>query len=405
VVSELRLVVKERAMDIFDKCYHFTDAKQIMAAGLYPYFQAIRSAQDPEVIVDGRRMIMVGSNNYLGLTSHPQIKEAAIRAVEKYGTGCAGSRFLNGTLDLHHEVESRLAKFKKKEAALLFSTGFQTNLGVISALVGKDDVVIIDRWNHASIIDGCRLTFGQTLKYRHNDTEDLERILVSHPDKGKLIVVDGVFSMEGDIVRLPEIVRLARKYGARVMVDDAHATGVLGKEGRGTAEHFGLEEEVDIIMGTCSKALAAVGGFIAASHEVIHYVQHIARSMIFSASLPPACVATIGAAVEVIEEEPGLRAQLWKHTKRVRDGFQEMGFDTGLSETPIVPVVVGDESQAFRMGRALHEQGIFANVSVRSAVPDGRALIRTSYMATHTDAHIDRVLEAFRIVGRELGVI
>lgn len=392
-------------MDIFDKCYHFTDAKQIMAAGLYPYFQVIRSAQDPEVIVDGRRMIMVGSNNYLGLTTHPRIKEAAIRAVEKYGTGCAGSRFLNGTLDLHHEVESRLAKFKKKEAALLFSTGFQTNLGVISALVGKDDVVIIDRWNHASIIDGCRLTFGQTLKYRHNDMEDLERILASQPDKGKLIVVDGVFSMEGDIVNLPEIVRLARKYGARVMVDDAHATGVLGKEGRGTADHFGLEEEVDIIMGTCSKALASVGGFIASSHEVIHYVQHNARSMIFSASLPPACVATIEAAVEVIEEEPERRAQLWKNANRVRDGFQEMGFDTGLSETPIIPVVVGDEAQAFRMGRALHEQGIFANVSVRSAVPEGRALIRTSYMATHTDAHIDRVLDAFRIVGRDLGVI
>jgi len=274
-------------MDVFDKCYRFTYAKQVMAAGLYPYFQPIRSAQDPEVVVDGRRMIMVGSNNYLGLTSHPRIMEAAIRAIEKYGTGCAGSRFLNGTIDLHHEVEAQLAKFKKKEAALLFAAGYQTNLGVISALVGKDDVVIIDRWNHASIIDGCRLAFGQTLKYRHNDMEDLERILSSQQDKGKLIVVDGVFSMEGDIVRLPEIVRLARKYGARVMVDDAHATGVLGKEGRGTSEHFGLENEVDIVMGTCSKALASVGGFIASSHEVIHYVKHNARSMMFSASLPP----------------------------------------------------------------------------------------------------------------------
>lgn len=392
-------------MDVFDKCYRYTDAKQVMAAGLYLYFQPIRSAQDPEVVVDGRRMIMVGSNNYLGLTSHPRIMETAIRAIEKYGTGCAGSRFLNGTIDLHHEVEAQLAKFKKKEAALLFSTGFQTNLGVISALVGKDDVVIIDRWNHASIIDGCRLAFGQTLKYRHNDMEDLERILSSLQDKGKLIVVDGVFSMEGDIVRLPEIVRLARKYGARVMVDDAHATGVLGKEGRGTTEHFGLENEVDIVMGTCSKALASVGGFIASSHEVIHYVKHNARSMMFSASLPPACVATIGAAVEVIEEEPERQTQLWKNAQRVRDGLQEMGFDTGLSETPIIPVVIGDELQAFRMGRGLYEQGIFANVSVRSAVPEGRALIRTSYMATHTDAHIDRVLEGFRTVGRELGVI
>ena len=392
-------------MDIFDKCYAYTDAKQVMAAGLYPYFQVIRSAQDPEVVVDGRRMIMVGSNNYLGLTSHPSIKEAAIRAVEKYGTGCAGSRFLNGTMDLHAEVEAQLAKFKGREAALLFSTGFQTNLGVISALVGKDDVVIIDRWNHASIIDGCRLSFGQILKYRHNDMEDLGRILAAHSDKGKLIVVDGVFSMEGDIVNLPGIVHLAREYGARVMVDDAHATGVLGKEGRGTAEHFGLEEEVDIVMGTCSKALASVGGFIASSHEVIHYVKHKARSMIFSASLPPACVATIGAALEVIEREPQRRTQLWKNAQRVREGLKGMGFDTGLSETPIVPVLLGDDLHAFRMGRALYEQGVFANVSVSPAVPEGRALIRTSYMATHTDVHIDRVLEAFRAVRRDLGAI
>lgn len=392
-------------MDIFDKCSRYTDAKQVMATGLYPYFQVIRSAQDPEVVVDGRRMIMIGSNNYLGLTSHPRIKEAAIRALEQYGTGCAGSRFLNGTLDLHQEVEARLAKFKKKEAALLFAAGYQTNLGVISALVSKDDVVIIDRWNHASIIDGCRLAFGQTLKYRHNDMEDLERILVSQPDKGKLIIVDGVFSMEGDIVKLPEIVRLARKYGARIMVDDAHATGVLGKDGRGTAEHFDLEDEVDIVMGTCSKSLGAVGGFIASSHEVVHYLQHNARSMMFSASLPPPCVATIGAALEVIEQEPERRMQLWKNAERVRDGFREMGFDSGLSETPIIPVIVGDELTAFRMGRALYEQGIFANVSVRAAVPEGRALIRTSYMATHTDAHIDQVLKAFRIVGREIGVI
>ena len=392
-------------MDIFDKCHNYTDAKKVMAAGFYLYFQEIRSAQDPEVVVDGRRMIMVGSNNYLGLTSHPRIKEAAIRAVEKYGTGCAGSRFLNGTLDLHHDVESRLAKFKKKEAALLFAAGYQTNLGVISALVGKDDVAIIDRWNHASIIDGCRLAFGQTLKYRHNDMEDLERILVSQSDKGKLIVVDGVFSMEVDIVNLPEIVRLARKYGARVMVDDAHATGVLGKDGRGTADHFGLEAEVDIVMGTCSKTLASVGGFIASNHEVIHHVKHNARSMMFSASLPPPCVATIGAALEVIEEEPNRRSQLWKNAQRMREGLQEMGFDTGLSETPIIPVVFGEDRQAFRMGRGLYEQAIFANVSVSPAVPEGRALIRTSYMATHTDAHIERVLEAFRIVGRDLGVI
>ncbi|MFQ5840540.1 MAG: aminotransferase class I/II-fold pyridoxal phosphate-dependent enzyme [Candidatus Methylomirabilales bacterium] len=392
-------------MDIFAKCSAYTDAKAVMAAGLYPYFQEIRSAQEPEVTVNGRRMIMVGSNNYLGLTSHPRVKVAARRALERYGTGCAGSRFLSGTLDLHHKVEDQIAKFKKKEAAILFSTGFLTNLGAISALVGKEDVVFIDRWNHASIIDGCRLAFGQICKYRHNDMKDLERLLAAHPTRGKLIVVDGVFSMEGDLADLPGIVALARQYGARVMVDDAHATGVLGSGGHGTAEHFDLEGEVDIVMGTCSKTLAAVGGFVAASHEVIHYIKHHARSLIFSASLPPACVATIGAALEVIEEEPDRREALWGNADHVRGELRALGFDTGLSQSPIIPVIIGEDRMAFRMWRALSERRIFVNVGVSPAVPEGRALIRTSYMATHTSSQLDQVLEAFRGAGKELGMI
>src|SRR3989304_2359361 len=291
-------------MDFFAKCQRVKAAASLKEAGCYPYFHPIESAQEPEVVVHGRRMIMIGSNNYLGLTTHPKVKEAARLALERYGTGCGGSRLLNGTQDLHEELEVKLARFKGREAAIVFSTGFQANLGILSSLGGKGDVLIADRWDHASIVDGCRLSFGQTHRFRHNDMADLKKVLARSGKKGKLIVVDGVFSMEGDIANLPEIVRLAREYGARVMVDDAHATGILGKEGRGTAEHFGREEEVDIVRGTCSKALASVGGFIASSHEVIHYVKHKARSMIFSASLPPACVATIGAALEVIERGP-----------------------------------------------------------------------------------------------------
>ncbi len=392
-------------MDLFKKCRSYVEARKVMAAGYYPYFRQISSAQEPEVVVNGRRMIMIGSNNYLGLTTHPKVKEAAIKAIKKYGTGCAGSRFLNGTLDLHEEVERKLARFKGKEAALLFSTGFQTNLGTIAALVVKGDVVITDRFDHASIIDGCRLSFGTTRKFRHNDMKELERLLRMDRSQGKFIVVDGVFSMEGDIADLPSILRLSKEYGARVMVDDAHATGVLGKNGRGTAEHFGLEDQVDIIMGTCSKTLASIGGFIAGPEEVIHYVRHHARALIFSASLPPSSVATIGAALNVIEKEPERREQLWKNTRMMKEGFQSMGFDTGLSETPIIPIIVGDNLRAFQMWKLLHENGVFANVAVSPAVPPGRALIRTSYMATHTHSQLDRVLEVFKKVGKEMGII
>jgi 8-amino-7-oxononanoate synthase len=404
LVQDSSMAVK-KSTDIFEKCSKFTRAKELMSVGLYPYFRVIESAQDPEVVINGRRMIMVGSNNYLGLTNHPKVKEAALEAIRKYGTGCAGSRFLNGTLNMHVELEKKLARFIRKDAALVFSTGFQVNLGVISALVGKDDVVIIDKMDHASIIDGCRLSYGEVRKFRHNDMADLERVLRQNDGRGKLIVVDGVFSMEGDVVNLPQVVRLAKVYGARLMVDDAHGIGVLGKTGRGTSEHFGLEEEVDLIMGTYSKSLASIGGFISGSEEVIHYIKHFARSLIFSASPPPASVAAVSAAVDIIENEPDRIERLWKNTRKMLTGFKGLGFSVGPSETPIIPIIVGDNEVAFKAAMLLQEEGVFANVAVSPAVPDGKALIRTSYMATHTEEQLDKVLSAFEKVGKALRLI
>ncbi len=404
LVQDSQMAVK-KSSDIFEKCFKFDKAKMLMSHNLYPFFRVIETAQDPEIIMKGRKMIMVGSNNYLGLTNHPKVKEAAIEAIKKYGTGCAGSRFLNGTLDIHVNLEEKLARFMGKEAALIFSTGFQVNLGVISALVGKDDVVIIDKMDHASIIDGCRLSFGEVKKFRHNDMTDLERMLKEYEERDKLIVVDGIFSMEGDIANLPEIVSLAKKYGARTMVDDAHSIGVLGKNGRGTAEHFGLENEVDLIMGTYSKSLASIGGFISGSADIIHYIKHIARSFIFSASPPPASVASVSAALDIIENEPERREKLWKNTRKMLQGFKELGFEVGPSQTPIIPIVVGEDQNAFTMAMMIQEEGVFANVAVTPAVPAGRALIRTSYMATHTDEQLDRVLKAFEKVGKALGLI
>ncbi|HET6516520.1 MAG TPA: pyridoxal phosphate-dependent aminotransferase family protein [Thermodesulfovibrionales bacterium] len=395
----------KKSTDIFEKCTRFTKAKELMSVGLYPYFRTIESAQDPEVSIGGRRMIMVGSNNYLGLTNHPKVKEAALSAIRKYGSGCAGSRFLNGTLTIHVELEEKLARFIRKEAALIFSTGFQVNLGVISALVGKDDIVIIDKMDHASIIDGCRLSYGEVRKFRHNDMADLERILEQNNGRGKLIVVDGVFSMEGDIVNLPRVVELAKAHGARLMVDDAHGIGVLGKTGRGTAEHFGLEGEVDLIMGTYSKSLASIGGFISGSEEVVHYIKHFARSLIFSASPPPASVAAVSAAVDIIENEPERLESLWKNTRKMLAGLKDLGFELGPSETPIIPILVGNNETAFKMAMMLQDEGVFANVAVSPAVPEGRALIRTSYMATHTDEQLDKVLNAFKKVGKAMGLI
>ncbi|MBI4684719.1 MAG: pyridoxal phosphate-dependent aminotransferase family protein [Nitrospirae bacterium] len=404
LVQDSSMAVRKSA-DIFEKCIKFTKAKELMSHGIYPYFRVIESEQSPEVIMSGRRMIMVGSNNYLGLTNHPKVKEAAIEAIRKYGSGCAGSRLLNGTLDIHVALEEKLARFMRKEAALIFSTGFQVNLGVISALIGKDDIVIIDKMDHASIIDGCRLSYGDVKKFKHNDMADLKRVLEENEDRRKLIIVDGVFSMEGDIANLPEIIGLAKKYSARVMLDDAHGIGVLGKTGRGTAEHFGLEDEIDIIMGTYSKSLASIGGFIAGSENTVHYIKHFARSLIFSASPPPASVAAVSAALDIIDGEPERREMLWKNTRKMLKGFREMGFEVGPSATPIIPVIVGENETAFKMAMMLQEEGVFANVAVSPAVPNGKALIRTSYMATHTDEHLDIVLHAFEKVGKTLGLI
>src|SRR3972149_3575829 len=393
-------------MDIFEKCLKIHEhTQELRASGYYFFFRKLESPQDSEVVVDGKRVIMIGSNNYLGLTSHPRVKEAAIKAIEKFGSGCAGSRFLNGNLGIHEELEMKLARFFRKEAALVFATGYQTNLGTISALLGRNDVAIIDKYDHASIIDGCRLSFGRVKKYRHNDMEDLERVLEASRDKGKLIIVDGIFSMEGDIADLPNIVKLAKAYGARVMVDDAHAVGVLGEGGRGTAEHFGLEDQVDLIMGTYSKSLAAIGGFVAGSWEVINYIKHIARSMIFSASLPPSLVASVSTALDIIEEQPQLRTHLWKNTHKMLKGYKELGYDTGTSETPIVPIIIKDNMKVYAMCKFLFENGVFVNPVVSPAVPPGRELLRTSYMATHTEQQLDHVLSAFKKVGHQLGLI
>ena len=393
-------------MDLFEKCAKATEYESgLKESGHYFFFRKLESPQDSEVVVNGKRVIMIGSNNYLGLTNHPRVKEAAIKAIEKYGSGCAGSRFLNGNLEIHEELEKKLARFLRKEAALVFATGYQTNLGAISALVERNDFAIIDKDDHASIIDGCRLSFGKVQKFRHNDMDDLERVLKATQGKGQLIIVDGVFSMEGDIADLPGIVRLAKAYGARIMVDDAHAVGVLGKGGRGTAEHFGLENEVDLIMGTYSKSLAAIGGFIAGPSDVVNWIKHLARSMIFSASLPPPLVASVSTALDIIEEQPELRARLWRNTHKMLRGYKTLGYDTGESETPIIPILTKDTMKTYRMCKLLFENGVFVNAVISPAVPPGRELLRTSYMATHTEEQLDKVLAAFEKVGRQLGVI
>lgn len=398
-------LASDKKVDLFEKCFKFNTAKLLQKAGIYPFFRVVESPQEPEVLMNGKKMIMIGSNNYLGLTNHPKVKEAAINAINKYGSGCAGSRFLNGTLDIHVALEEKLAHFMRKEAALVFSTGFQVNLGVISALVNKDDIVLIDKMDHASIVDGCRLSYGEVKRFKHNDMSDLERILNENNGRGKLIVVDGVFSMEGDIVHLPKVVELANKFNARLMVDDAHGIGVLGKTGRGTAEHFNLEKETDLLMGTYSKSLASIGGFISGDADVIHYIKHMARSLIFSASPPPASIAAVSAALDIIEAEPERIQKLWENTNKMLKGFKELGFDTGPSQTPIIPIIVGDDQKAFTFVMMLQNEGVFANVAVSPAVPPGKALIRTSYMATHTDEHLDKVLEAFKKVGKSLNLI
>jgi len=374
--------------------------------GIYPFFTPIQEVNGNRVRVDGKEMLMVGSNNYLGLINHPKVMKAAQGAVDKYGVATCGSRFLNGTLDIHVDLEEKLAKFMKKEAALAFSTGFQTNQGIISTIVGRGDIVLTDRMIHASIIDACRLSYGDVHKFKHNDMADLERLLSSaNNEKGKLIVVDGVFSMEGDLANLPEITKLAKKYKAQVMVDDAHGIGVMGKNGRGTAEHFGVEDDVDLVMGTFSKSFASLGGFVAGERKVISYIKHFARALIFSASITPASVATVLATLEIIESEPERREKLWKITKKMKSGFRDMGYDTGPTETPIIPVMIGNDEHAFMLWRLLREDGIFTNPVIYPAVPHGQALIRTSYSATHTDEELDTVLASFKKCGRQLGII
>ncbi len=392
-------------MDLFDKCWSFTEAKRVQAAGFYPYFIPLSDSEGTQVTVGDHQLIMVGSNNYLGLTTHPRVRQAAIEATRRYGTSCTGSRFLNGTLELHLQLERRLAEFLGVEAALAFSTGYQTNVGTISALVGRGDFVVTDKEDHASIVDGCRLALGEMRRFRHNDMAHLERVLASLPEEaGKLVIVDGVFSMGGDVALLPEIVSLCRKYGARHMVDDAHSIGVLGG-GRGTAAHFDLIGQVDLTMGTFSKSLASLGGFIAGAADVIHYIQHHARALIFSASIPPANAAAALAALEVMQEEPERIERVNQIGKYMRTELRGLGFNVGDCETPIVPVVIGDDMRTFITWKALYEAGVYTNAVISPAVPSESALLRTSYMATHTDEQLDRVLQAFAEVGRTLGLV
>jgi 8-amino-7-oxononanoate synthase len=392
-------------MDIFEKCFNFTQAREAMEGGFYPYFIPLDENEGTEVEFEGKRLIMCGSNNYLGLTTHPKVKQAAVDAVQRFGTSCTGSRFLNGTLALHEKLESELAEFVGKDEALVFSTGMQVNLGTISSLVGRDDVVILDKDDHASIVDGARLGYGKIERFRHNDAEHLERVLKSIPeDQGKLIVVDGVFSMGGDLADLSTIVPMAEKYDARIMVDDAHGMGVTGS-GKGTAAEFGMTDRVDLVMSTFSKSFASLGGFIAGDEDVIHYIKHTARSLIFSASIPAANAAAALAALEIIREEPERVERVNEIAERVRKELRNMGFNVGESVTPIVPVIIGDDTKTFQTWKTLFANGVFVNPVISPAVPQGMQLLRTSYMATHTNDQIDRVIETYKKVGIEVGII
>lgn len=398
--------VAAHGLSLFRKVVNYTSANQVRALGLYPYFRTISSAQDTEVIMNGRKVLMLGSNSYLGLTNDPRIKDATEAAVRKYGSGCAGSRFLNGTLDLHIQLEAELAKFINKEAVLLYSTGFQVNLGVVSAMVGKDEYILADKANHASLVEGCRLSLGKTLRFGHNDMAALGRRLAQLPlEAGKLIVVDGVFSMEGDITKLPQIVKLAKQHNAAVMVDDAHGIGVLGKYGAGTAAHFGLGDDVHLTMGTFSKSLASLGGFIAGDAPTIDFLKHNSRTLLFSASMSPANAAAVLAALHIMIAEPKRIAQLWANTERMRNGLVAAGFYLGNSQTPILPVYIKDLLKTFKFSKRLEEEGVFVNPIVSPGVPVGEELLRVSLMATHTAGQIDRALEKFQKVGKELGVI
>jgi len=392
-------------MDIFQKCFSFDLDKKVMEKGIYPYFQPLDGLEGTEVSYHGRKIIMIGSNNYLGLTTHPKVRAAAIKGLEQFGPSCTGSRFLNGTLKLHIELEDRLAAFVGKQAALVFSTGMQANLGAISALIGRNDVVITDKDDHASIVDACRLGLGEVKRYVHGDLEQLDRILAKLPDdQGAMVVVDGVFSMGGDIVDLPELVAICKKHGARLYVDDAHSLGVLGG-GRGTAWHFGLTDQVDLIMGTFSKSFASLGGFVAGDTDVINYIKHTARSFIFSASLPAPNAMAAFAALEVMETEPEHVQRLWDNAAFMLEGYRNLGFNIGGTQTPIIPVIIGDDEACFRFWKELFDAGVYCNPVVSPAVPQGMALLRTSYMATHRRDQLERVLDIFGKTGKKLGII
>ena len=399
----------KKPVDLFQKCWSFTRADEVKEMGYYPYFRCIQENEGPVVMIEGRKIIMAGSNNYYGLTADPRVKEAAVKAVEKYGTGCSGSRYLTGTLDLHVELEDRLARFFDREACLLFSTGYQTAQGIIPTLVQKGEYVISDRDNHACIVAGnltAKGAFGEFLRYKHNDMSDLERVISRLPfETPKLIVSDGVFSVYGTIVDLPKLVDVAKRYNARILIDDAHATGVIGKGGRGTASHYGLENDVDLTMGTFSKTFSSLGGFVVGDRSVINYLKHHAPALIFSASPTPAAVAAALAALDIVEQEPERMNKLIANADKMRKGFKEMGFRIVEAPTAIIPVIIGDDMKTFVFSRGLFDAGVFVNAFVSPGVPPGMAMLRTSYMATHEDEHLDKILETFNAIGKSLGII
>jgi 8-amino-7-oxononanoate synthase len=392
-------------MDIFDKANNWTAADDVRKAGVYPYFRPNTSQMGTEVTIGGKKMIMVGSNNYLGLVTHPEVLEAMVAAVRKYGSACTGSPFLNGTLDIRVELEEKLADYVHMESALVFSTGFLANLGALSTIANRGDFIISDRENHASIVDGQKLSFAKTVKYEHSNMEELERVLANHADDPKLIVTDGVFSMGGDICNLPKIVELKKKYNARLMVDEAHSIGVLGPQGEGVGAHFGVQKDVDMVMGTFSKSLVSIGGFIASTHKVIDYLRHNSRPLIFTASLSPADTAAALKSLEIIKREPERRTRLWEIIKRMRSEFKAMGWNTLNTDSAIIPLMIGDNMKTFSITKELGEMGVFATPIVSPAVPSEKTLIRTSYTSTHTDAQLSHVLESFQKVGKKYGLI
>ncbi len=394
--------------DLFDKIANDTTLQQARMSremGIYPYFKPLSETEGTEVVIDGKRLIMIGSNNYLGLTTHPHVKQAAIDAIQKYGTSCTGSRFLNGSLELHKELERRLAKFIGKEAAIVFSTGYQSNLGAITALMEKDDIAICDKDAHASLVDAVKMSGCQMKRFRHNDMADLERLLKDSQGSPSLVIVDGVYSMGGDLAKVPEIIALCKQYGARFFLDDAHGLGVMGPGGRGTAWHFNAIDDVDLVMGTFSKSFASLGGVIAGGKDVIDYIQHHARSFIFSASMPPANVAAVLACLDIIEENPSYVQNVHRQAAKVRTALREMGYNCGESVTPVVPVYTGSEMNTIFAWKSFYDHGIYVNPVVPPGVPPNKSLLRTSYMASHTDEQIERVIKAFYEVGTYIGLI